>query len=43
MIIAAGARYAFGRSLAGTAAFPYVLSVGWHGGVLQGIAGYMDW
>ena len=32
--ITAGTRYAPGRGMAGTAAFPYAVSVGWARGVL---------
>jgi hypothetical protein len=40
--ITAGARYAIGRDLAGAAAFPYALSVGWSRGVLQGGTRVLD-
>ncbi len=43
LAIAAGVRYAVNRGVAGAAAFPYALSVGWARGVLQGSAGYLAW
>ena len=38
----ASAGYANGRGLAGATAFPYAVSVGWAGGVLQGGEGFLD-